>query len=173
MTAWSPPESLAVYDRPGVAPALVLLATAFGLLTGTPFASGQTSSPTAGAQAPAFPPPSGVLNTAPLAPVAVPPSGVLVTPPMVERHATVTTVPTKAAQTVQIANSGTHVTMRRHVVHQRSAARRATIARTTIVDQGISAAPSVVSTAAVAQPPDDGGGYELFLSQIGKGKELK
>ena len=144
------------------------LALGISLLTKTSFALGQTPSPTLIAQAPAFAPPSGVLSTAPPAPVAVPPSGVLVTPPTVERP--VTTVPVKAAQTVQIAKRATPVTMRRHVLHRRSPTPRETITRTTTVDQSIVVAPSVISRVA-EQSPHDGIGYELFLSQFGKAKE--
>jgi hypothetical protein len=152
------------------------LALSIGLLTGTSFAYGQMPRPTLIAQAPASVPPSGVLTTQPPAPVALPPSGVLEPQPTVERRA-VTTPPSKTAQKVQTqkvqtAKRETPVTMRRHVVHRQSAARRDTITRTTTVDQSIAAARSVVSTAA-EQPRSDGIGYEFFLSQVGKGKELK
>jgi hypothetical protein len=143
------------------------LALGIGLLTGTLFAFGQTPHPMLVAQAPASVPPSGVLITQPPAPVAVPPSGVLETPPTVERR-TATTPPFKTAQNVQSAKRATPATMRRHVVHRRSAAPRETITRT----QSIAATPSVVSTAA-EQPRNNGIGYELFLSQFGKEKEAK
>jgi len=143
------------------------LALGIGLLTGTVL--GQTSQPTLVAQA--LTPPSGVLITQPPAPVAVPPSGVLESPPTVERR-TVTTLPFKTAQKVQTAKRATPVTMRRHVMHRRSAAPRQTITRTTTVDQSIAATPSAVSTAA-EQPRNNGIGYELFLSQFGKEKEAK
>ena len=146
------------------------LALGIGLLTGTLIAYGQTPRPTLVAQAPVTVPPSGVLVTQPPAPVPVPPSGILVTPPTVERHA-VTTLPIKAAQTARIAKRATPVTPRRHVGHWRPAARRETITRT-IVDQSIAATPSIVSRAA-EEPRNDGIGYELFLSQFGKGKEAK
>ena len=152
------------------------LTLGIGLLTGPLFAYGQTPSPTFVAQAPVTVPPSGVLVTQPPAPVPVPPSGVLVTPRTIERHA-VTTVPVKTAQTVRIAKRATPITMRRHVVHWRPAARRETarretITRTPTVDQSIAATPSVVSTAA-EEPRNDGIGYEFFLSQFGKAKEAK
>jgi hypothetical protein len=143
------------------------LALGIGLLTGTVL--GQTSQPALVAQA--LTPPSGVLITQPPAPVAVPPSGVLESPPTVERR-TVTTLPFKTAQKVQTAKRATPVTMRRHVMHRRSAAPRQTITRTTTVDQSIAATPSAVSTAA-EQPRNNGIGYELFLSQFGKEKEAK
>ena len=108
-------------------------------------------------------------NTA--APVAVPPSGVLEIPPTVERR-TAATPSFKTAQNVQSAKRATPVTMRRHVVHRRSAASRETITRTTTVDRSKAATPSVVSTAA-EQPRNNGIGYELFLSQFGKEKEAK
>ena len=54
-------------------------ALAFGLLTETLFALGQTTNPTSVAQGPSSAPPSGVLMTPPPAPVLVPPSGVLST----------------------------------------------------------------------------------------------
>ena len=83
----------------------------------------------------------------------------------------------KTAQTVRIAKRATPITMRRHVVHWRPAARRETarrktITRTPTVDQSIAATPSVVSTAA-EEPRNDGIGYEFFLSQFGKAKEAK
>jgi hypothetical protein len=137
------------------------LALGIGLLAGTLFAFGRTPSPTLVAQAPASAPPSGVLITEPPAPVAVPPSGVLETQPTVERRA-VTTLPIKSAQKVQIAKRAAPVTMRRHVVHWRSGARREAIMRTTTIDQSIAATPSVVSAAA-EQPRNDGIGYELFF----------
>jgi hypothetical protein len=147
------------------------LALGIGLLTGTLIAFGQTPSPTLVAQAPVTVPPSGVLVTQPPAPVPVPPSGVLLTPPTVERHA-VTTLPVMAAQTARISKRTTPVTPRRHVGNWRPAARRETITRTTTVDQSIAAIPSVVRTAA-EEPRNNGIGYELFLSQFGKGKEAK
>jgi hypothetical protein len=152
------------------------LALGIGLLTGTSFASGQTPSATPIAQAP----PAGLLRTAPLAPVPVPSSGVLTaplvpvpvpssgvpTPPTVEPHA-ITNVPVMTAQTGQIAKSAT-----RHV-HQRSVTpRRQTIARTTTIVQNIEATPRVASTSS-SQPSQDGPGYELLLSQLGKGKMLQ
>lgn len=135
------------------------LALGIGLQTGTLIAYGQTLSPTLGAQAPVTVPPSGVLITQPPAPVGVPPSGVLVPPPTA-----------KTGQKIQTAKRATLVTMRRHGVH--SAARRETITRTTTAGQNIAAAPSVVSRPP-EQPRNDRMGYELFLSQIGKGKEAK
>jgi hypothetical protein len=102
----------------------------------------------------------------------VPPSGVLVNQPTIE-HRTVATVPVKTAQKVRAAERATPVTMRRHVVHWRSAAHRVTITRTTTVGQSIAAAPPVVTTAADAQPRGDGRGYELFFPQGGKEKEPK
>ena len=147
------------------------LALGIGLLTGTLFAFGQTPHPMLVAQAPASVPPSGLLITQPPAPVAVPPSGVLEIPPTVERR-TAATSPFKTAQNVQSAKRATPVTMRRHVVHRRSAAPREMITRTTTVDRSIAATPSVVSTAA-EQPRNNGIGYELFLSQFGKEKEAK
>jgi len=152
------------------------LTLGIGLLTGPLFAYGQTPGPTLVAQAPVTVPPFGVLVTQPAAPVPVPPSGVLVTPRTVERHA-FTTVPVKTAQTVRIAKRATPITMRRHVVHWRPAARRETarrqtITRTPTVDQSIAVTPSVVSTAA-EEPRNDGIGYEFFLSQFGKAKEAK
>ena len=133
-----------------------------GLLTETAIALGQTPSQTLVAQVTGSVPPSGVLITPPPAPVAVPPSGVL---PAIERRA-VTTLPFKTAQKVQTATRS--LTMSRHVMHSRSAARRETIKRTTTVDQSIAATPSVVTVAA-EQPRHDGLGDELF--RLGKGKE--
>jgi hypothetical protein len=75
---------------------LSCVALAFGLLTETLFALGQTTSPTSVAQGPSSPPPSGVLATPPPAPVLVPPSGVL---PTLERHA-VAGRPLKMAQQI-------------------------------------------------------------------------
>jgi hypothetical protein len=138
------------------------LALGIGLLTGTSFALGQTPSAAPIAQAP----PSGLLGTAPPAPVPVPSSGVLTPPPTVEQHA-ITNAPVKTAETRQIAKSAT-----RHE-HQRSVApRRQTIARTTTVVQNIEATPRVASTSS-SQPSQDGPGYELLLSQLGKGKMLQ
>ena len=143
------------------------LALGIGLLTETSVL-GQTPSSTVVAQSPTTVRPSGVLITPPPAPVAVPPSGVLPTP---ERRA-VTTPPFKTAQKVQAAQKARPVTMRRHVVHRRSAASRKATTRTTTADQSIAVTPPVVSKAA-EQPRRDGIGYEFFLSQLGKAKEPK
>ena len=145
-----------------------------GLVVGTLNAQGQTHGPTIVAQAPVTVPPSGILPSPPPAPVAVPPSGVLVTPPTAERHA-VATVLVKTQQrerTAARAAPGTMRTMRRHVVHLRSAGHRRTVTRTAPVDQSIAAAPSGASTAA-EQPSIDEVGYGAFLTQIGKAKQAK
>ena len=97
---------------------LSCVAFAFGLLTETLFALGQTNNPTAVAQGPSSPPPSGVLMTPPPAPVLVPPSGVL---PTLERHA-VTGRPLKMAQQIHIAKSSAPVSMRRHTISSPPAA---------------------------------------------------
>jgi len=142
-----------------------------GLVVGTLNALGQTHGPTIVAQAPATVPPSGVLPSRPPAPVAVPPSGVLVTPPTAERHA-VATVLVKTGQRERTAARAAPGTMRRHVVHLRSAGHRRTVTRTAPVDQSIAAAPSGASTAA-EQPRIDEIGYGAFLTQIGKAKHAK
>jgi hypothetical protein len=144
------------------------VALGLGLLTETLFAFGQTTSPTFLAQGPSSAPPSGVLMTPPTAPVFVPPSGVLAT---VERHA-VTAWPFKMSQKVHAAERSAPVTTRRHVVHYRSASRRHTITRPTLVAQNIAPTLSVVATAA-EEPRHDGIGYDSFLSQLGKAKEPK
>jgi hypothetical protein len=141
------------------------------LLTGTLIAYGQTPSPTAVAQSPVTAPPSGVLVTQPPAPVAVPTSGVLVAPPTAERRA-VTTELFKTGQKERTRAKAAPSTMRRHVVHLRSAGHRRTATRTVPVDQSIAAAPSGVSTAA-AQPRINEIGYEAFLAPIGKAKQAK
>jgi hypothetical protein len=168
------------------------LALGIGLLTGTSFASGQTPSTTPIAQAP----PSGLLRTAPPAPVPVPSSGVLTAPPApvpvpssgvptappapvpvpssgvptpppkVEPHA-ITDVPVKTAQRRQIAKNAT-----RHVHQGPVTPRRQTTARTTTIVQNIEATPRVADTSS-SQPSQDGPGYELLPSQLGKGKMLQ
>ena len=142
-----------------------------GLVVGTLNAQGQTHGPIIVAQAPVTVPPSGVLPSHPPAPVAVPPSGVLVTPPTAERHA-VATVMVKTGQKERTAARAAPSTMRRHVVHLRSAGHRRTVTRTAPVDQSIAAAPSGASTAA-EQPSIDEIGYGAFLTQIGKAKQAK
>ena len=142
-----------------------------GLVVGTLNAQGQTHGPTIVAQAPVTAPPSGVLPSHPPAPVAVPPSGVLVTPPTAERHA-VATVLVKTGQRERTAARAAPGTMRRHVVHLRSAGHRRTVTRTAPVDQSTAAAPSGASTAA-EQPRIDEIGYGAFLTQIGKAKQAK
>jgi len=142
-----------------------------GLVVGTLNAQGQTHGPTIVAQAPVTVPPSGVLPSHPPAPVAVPPSGILMTPPTAERHA-VATVLVKTGQRARTAARAAPGTMRRHVVHLRSAGHRRTVARTAPVDQSIAAAPSGASTAA-EQPSIDEIGYGAFLTQIGKAKQAK
>lgn len=133
------------------------LALGIGLLTAASFAQGQTSNATLTAQALAPGPSSGVLRTEPPAPVPVPPSGVVMPSPTVERRA-ITTPPVKTAQTRQIAKRATP-----HIVHKRSATRRQAIVRTS------ETIPPVISTSS-EQPSQDGIGYELLLSQLGKGK---
>jgi len=158
-----------------------------GLVVGTLNAQGQTHGPTIVAQAPVTVPPSGILPSPPPAPVAlppsgvlpsyqpapvaVPPSGVLVTPPTAERHA-VATVLVKTGQRERTAARAAPGTMRRHVVHLRSARHRRTVTRTAPVDQSTAAAPSGASTAA-EQPSIDELGYGAFLTQIGKAKQAK
>jgi len=142
-----------------------------GLVVGTLNAQGQTHGPTIVAQAPVTVPPSGILPSPPPAPVAVPPSGVLVTPPTAERHA-VATVLVKTGQRERTAARAAPGTMRRHVVHLRSAGHRRTVTRTAPVDQSTAAAPSGASTAA-EQPSIDEIGYGAFLTQIGKAKQAK
>ena len=144
---------------------------ALGIVLLTGIAYGQTPSPTLVVQAPITAPPSGVLVTPSPAPVAVPPSGVLVTPPTAESRAAATVL-VKTGQKERTAARAAPGTMRRHVVHLRSAGDRRMVTRTTPLDQSIAAAPSGVSTAA-AQPRIDETAYESFLSQIGKRKEAK
>jgi hypothetical protein len=141
------------------------------LLTGTLIAYGQAPSPTAVAQSPVTAPPSGVLVTQPPAPVAVPPSGVLVTPPTADRRAVATEL-VKTGQKGRTPAKAAPSTMRRQVLHLRSAGHRRTVTRTVPVDQSIVAAPSGISTAA-PQPRIDEIGYEVFLTQIGKAKQSK
>ena len=142
-------------------------ALAFGLLTETLFALGQTTNPTAIAQGPSSAPPSGVLMTPPPAPVLLPPSGVL---PNVERS--VTPRPLKMAQHIHIAKSSTRVSMRRRTMSSRPAARHHTITRPMTVAQSMAPTLPVVSTAADS-PRHDETGFESFLSQLGKAKEAK
>jgi hypothetical protein len=147
---------------------LSCVALAFGLLTETLFALGQTTSPTAVAQGPSSAPPSGVLVTPPPPPVLVPPSGVL---PTLERHA-VTARQLKMAQQIHIAKSSTPGSMRRHTVSSRPAARHHTITRPTTVAQRMAPTLTVISAAAEA-PRHDETGFDSFLSQLGKAKEAK
>ena len=140
---------------------LSCVALAFGLLTETLFALGQTTSPTSVAQGPSSPPPSGVLATPPPAPVLVPPSGVL---PTLERHA-VAGRPLKMAQQIHIAKTYASASMRRHTVSSRPASRRHTITRHITVAQSMAPTLTVVSAAA-EEPRHD----ETFLSQLGKVK---
>jgi hypothetical protein len=139
------------------------LALGILLVAGTLNANGQTRLPTVVAQAPVTVPPSGVLATPPPALGAVPPSGVLIQPEPVERR-TVTTVPVKTVQPLHTAERVAPATMRRYVVHRRTAARRGaprtlaredgaqsvTTTRTTTIHQRIVATPVVVTTAAAA-----------------------
>ena len=132
------------------------LALGILLVAGTLNANGQTGVPTVVAQAPVTVPPSGVLATPPPAPSAVPPSGVLPQPEPVERR-TVTTVPVKTVERLHTAERMTPATMRHHVLHRRTAARRgvprtlawtdgaerATTMRTTTTRQRIVATPVV------------------------------
>src|SRR5262245_52192967 len=154
------------------------LALGVGLLVGSLNAQGQTHGPIFVAQAPVTVPPSGVLPTQPSAPVAVPPSGVLPTQPSASVAAPPSGVPATVerravtTQKLQTIRRRTSVTMGRHVVPWRFAARRATIRGTTTVEPSIAATPSVVSTTA-EQPGHDGIGYELFLSQLGKAKQAR
>jgi hypothetical protein len=151
------------------------LALGIGLLTAASFAQGQTSNATFIAQALAPGPPSGVLRTEPPAPVPVPPSGVVMPSPTVEHHPiserhaitgghaiterhAITTPPVKAVQTRQIAKRATP-----HIVHKRLATQRKAIVRTS------ETIPPVMSTSS-EQPSQDAVGYELLLSQLGKGK---
>jgi hypothetical protein len=145
------------------------LALGIGLLTAASFAQGQTSNATFIAQALAPGPSSGVLRTEPPAPVPVPPSGVVTPSPTVEHHPVseghaiterhaITTPPVKAVQTRQIAKRATP-----HIVHKRSATRRQAIVRT-------SETISPVMSTSSEQPSQDAIGYELLLSQLGKGK---
>jgi hypothetical protein len=131
------------------------LALSIGLLTETSFAFGQTPSPTIVAQVTGSVPPSGVLITSPPAPVAVPPSGVLAT---VERRA-VTALPFKTAQKLQTTKMA--VRTRRHVVHWRSASRRAATTPTSTVEQSGAATPLVVKTTP-EQARHDGIGMNYF-----------
>jgi hypothetical protein len=147
---------------------LSCVALAFGLLSETLFALGQTTNPTSVTQGPSSPPPSGVLMTPPPAPVLVPPSGVL---PTLERHA-VTGRPLKMAEQIHIAKSYAHTSMRRHTVRSRPAARRRTITRPTTVAQRMAPTLTVVSVAAEA-PRHDETGFDSFISQLGKAKEAK
>ena len=117
---------------------------AFGLLTETLLALGQSNNPTAVAQGPSSPPPSGVLMTRPPAPVLVPPSGVL---PTLERHA-VTGRPLKMAQQIHIAKSSVPVSMRRHTISSPPAARCRTITRPVTVAQSMAPTLTIVSAAA-------------------------
>jgi hypothetical protein len=142
------------------------LALGIGLLSEMSFASQQRPSPILVAQVTGSVPPSGVLITPPPAPVAVPPSGVLAT---VERR-TVTTLPFKTAQKLQTTKRATPVRTRRHIVHWRSASRPETTTPTATVDQSVAATPLVIKTTP-EQARHDGIGYELFLPQLGKGKE--
>jgi outer membrane immunogenic protein len=137
------------------------LALGVWLVAGTLIAHGQTPGRIIIAQAPVTVPPSGVLVTQSPAPVAVPPSGVLVMQPPAKRR-TVARVPAKMVQTVRTAKRAAHTTMRRHVVHRRTAARRVTTrtlaredvarpvttTRTTTVRESIP--PGFVTTAAAA-----------------------
>jgi len=145
------------------------LALGIGLLTAASLAQGQTSNATFIAQALAPGPSSGVLRTEPPAPVPVPPSGVVMPSPTVEHHPiserhaiterhAIATPPVKAVQTRQIAKRATP-----HIVHKRSASQREAIVRTS------ETIPPVMSTSS-EQPGQDAIGYELLLSQLGKGK---
>ena len=153
------------------------LALGVGLLVGSLNAQGQTHGPIFVAQAPATVPPSGVLPTRPPAPVAVPPSGVLATQPPASVAAPPSGVPATVerravtTQKLQTIRRRTSVTMRRHVVPWRFAARPAAIGGTT-TEPSIAATPSVVSTTA-EQPRINEIGYETFLAQIGKAKQAK
>jgi hypothetical protein len=151
-------------EEPLMKGGLSCVALAFGLLTETLFALGQTTSPTSVAQGPSSPPPSGVLATPPPAPVLVPPSGVL---PTLERHA-VAGRPLKMAQQIHIAKTYASASMRRHTVSSRPASRRHTITRHITVAQSMAPTLTVVSAAA-EEPRHD----ETFLSQLGKAKEAK
>jgi hypothetical protein len=147
---------------------LSCVALAFGVLTETLFALGQTTNPAAVAQGPSSAPPSGVLTTPPPAPVLVPPSGVL---PNVERHA-VTARPLKMAEDTHIAKRPAPISMRRHTVSSRPAFRHPAITRPTTVAQSKVSTLTVVS-AATEEPRHDETGFEPFLSQFGKAKEAK
>ena len=138
------------------------LAIGIGLLSETLFAFGHTPSSTVVAQLPTSVRPSGVLTTTPPAPVAVPPSGVL---PTLKRRA-VTTLPFKSVPKMQTTKRSRSVRMSRHVVHSRLAARHQTTRTTTVA-----ATPPVATTP--EQPGQEGTGYELLLSQLGKGKVSK
>jgi hypothetical protein len=144
------------------------VALAFGLLTETLFALGQTTNPMAVAQGPSSPPPSGVLMTPPPAPVLVPPSGVLST---LERHA-VTGRPLKMAEQIHIAKSYAPTSIGRHTVSSRPASRRHTIRRPATVAQSMAPTLTVVSAAAEASRHDETG-FESFISQLGKAKEAR
>ena len=141
---------------------------AFGLLTETLFALGQSNNPTAVAQGPSSPPPSGVLMTPPPAPVLVPPSGVL---PTLERHA-VTGRPLKMAEQIHIAKSSVPVSMRRHTISSPPAARCRTITRPVTVAQSMAPTLTIVSAAA-EEPRHDETGFESFIYQLGKAKEAR
>ena len=145
------------------------LALGIGLLIETALALGQASSPTVVAQVSGSERPSGVLITPPPAPVAVPPSGVL---PTAERRGVVT-LPFRWSQKIQTAKNARPVTMRRHVAHLRSAARRQTITRITTVDQSIGGATPPVVSSSTEQTSQEGTGFELLLAQLGKGKVSK
>jgi hypothetical protein len=155
-------------EEPVMKGGLSCVALAFGLLTETLFALGQTTNATSVAQGPSSPPPSGVLVTPPPAPVLVPPSGVL---PTFERPA-VTARPLKMAQQIHLAKSSTPVSVRRHTVISRPTYRRRTITRPTTVAQRMAPTLTVVSVA-YEEPRHDETGFESFLSQLGKAKEAK
>ena len=154
------------------------LALGILLVAGTLNANGQTSVPTVVAQAPVTVPPSGVLVTPPPALSAVPPSGVLVQPEPTERR-TVTTVPIKTVQPLHTAERAAPPTMRRHVVHRQTAARRVaprTLARedvgqrvvttrTTTIRRRIVAPPLVVTTAATPAYVSGGPRYYNFAGR--------
>jgi|SRR6185312_5696200 hypothetical protein len=143
-------------------------ALAFGLLTETLFALGQTTNPTSVAQGPSSAPPSGVLMTPPPAPVLVPPSGVL---PTLERNV-IKARSLKMAEQIHTAKSYAPVSMRRNTVSSRPAARHRMITRPTTVAQ--SSAPTLtVFSAAAEAPRHDETGFESFISQLGKAKEAK
>ena len=133
------------------------LSLGVGVLAEISFAVVPSSNPLA--QVTSTVPPSGVLITSPPAPVAVPPSG------------TVETVETAnfpfAAQEPQTTGKVVgHATVRPHDLHRRSQ-RTGTMRTTPASDQREAIIPMVAKTA----PERPRSGYEIFLSQFGKGKE--